>query len=418
MKKIKLLHILILAEVSIIVYFLILLFTPHVNFVDLKNIYFIDKVSISESKMYNLYYMDVLDSVMQKANNKLDELNKKLLHLNYLNNNLYLELEDYLTVDDILVNNVSKDSFEFKINYLSNYREGYKVDLVTSLDVDRLNEDSIEYFNQFNEEMKKPVAKFENGSLIVTNNGEKGKELDKKDLKDKIKLSLNDYYNKDLLEKIDVTYNDIEVFPSVEDIKKINTKVSSFTTYYGSSGYSRKTNISVATRNTNGTLLAPGEEISVDKTFKSRNASNGYLPAGSYLNGKTVQTYGGGICQVSTTLYGAILRAGIIPIERNAHSMAVSYVPLGLDAAISEGYKDLKIKNTYDSPIYIQGVANGSALTFNIYGCEDLLGGYTYKPGYTSGKNGLYANSWLNKYKDGELVDKIALFESNYRPHS
>ena len=173
----------------------------------------------------------------------------------------------------------------------------------------------------------------------------------------------------------------------------------------------------MATNNTNGTFIEPGETVSADKLFKSRNAANGYQKAGSYQNGRTVQTYGGGVCQVSSTLYGAIIRAGIVPVERNAHSMAVSYVPLGLDAAISEGVKDLKIKNTYDTPIYITGSANGSTVTFNVYGKADLLEGFTYQPANSVGRSGLYANSWLNKMKDGAIVEKITLFESSYRPH-
>jgi hypothetical protein len=102
----------------------------------------------------------------------------------------------------------------------------------------------------------------------------------------------------------------------------------------------------------------------------SRNQENGYLEAGSYLDGQTVQTYGGGVCQVSTTLYNAVILAELEITERWAHSMTVDYVKPSMDAAISEGYKDLKFKNNTDAPIYIEGYTTGGKLTFAIYGKE------------------------------------------------
>ena len=83
-----------------------------------------------------------------------------------------------------------------------------------------------------------------------------------------------------------------------------------------------------------------------------------------------MQTYGGGICQVSTTLYNAVLRAELNVTERSNHSMTVHYVPLSADAAISGTDKDLKFTNNLDHPVYIQGVAGGSSITFTIYGKE------------------------------------------------
>lgn len=420
MKNIRLVHILILTEVIFIIYFLVAIFTPHSSFIYLKQKYIIDN-NLEENnisnKMYNLYIMDLYDTINEEAENKLQELKDKSITISYLDNSLDIKLDGYLKVNDILVNNISKNKFDFKLNYLSDIRENYTVDLDTTLNEEEIIEYALTYFQEFNEDMVAPTVTFIDGHLTIKNDGKKGKSLNEEDFKSRLNSSLKDYYTSESLDVVKALYDDIEIYPKKEDIEAINTKVATFTTYYGSSSYSRKTNIAVATKNINGVLLSPGEILSVDKGIKSRNAANGYLPAGSYLNGKTVQTYGGGICQVSTTLYGAVLRAGLVPVERNAHSMAISYAPLGLDAAISEGFKDLKIENTYDSPIYIEGIANGSAVTFNIYGREDLLDGYSYKPVSSSSKNGLYANSWLNKYKDGELVEKIPLFESNYRPH-
>ena len=97
---------------------------------------------------------------------------------------------------------------------------------------------------------------------------------------------------------------------------------------------------------------------------------NGYAPAASYEMGNVVETYGGGICQVSTTLYLAVLRAELEVTERSNHSMIVNYVKPSMDAAIAEGYKDFRFVNNTDAPIYIMGYADGSEIGFIIYGHE------------------------------------------------
>lgn len=107
----------------------------------------------------------------------------------------------------------------------------------------------------------------------------------------------------------------------------------------------------------NGTLLYPGDSFSVYSKVAPFTADNGYHLAGSYSNGQTVQTYGGGICQVSTTLYNAVLRAELNVTERSNHSMTVHYVPLSADAAISGTDKDLKFTNNLDP----SGIYSGSS---------------------------------------------------------
>lgn len=303
----------------------------------------------------------------------------------------------------------------FKTDFVSfnNSIGALEITVNSHVEYEQLLNDQLQIVKNYIFNFKRPEFTFENGELKVIKNSKNGQDADIEKFESEFKQLVDSKESGSITVDVVTTYSDI----TEEEIEAINTMMSTFTTYYSPSA-SRGGNIRVATSRLDGILLAPGEEISIDKKMLSRNAVNGYFKAGSYLNGKTVQTYGGGICQVSSTLYGAILRAGIIPIERNAHSMAVNYVPLGLDAAISEGYKDLKIKNTYDSPIYIEGHTNGNSVTFRLYGKEGLMEGYTYKPINSASKNGLYANSWLQKIKDGEVVEKIHLFESNYRPHN
>ena len=106
------------------------------------------------------------------------------------------------------------------------------------------------------------------------------------------------------------------------------------------------------------------------RRFPPFDAENGYALAPSYENGTTVDSYGGGICQVSTTLYNAVMRAELEIVTRSAHSMIVTYVEPSMDAAIAGTFKDLQFKNNQETPIYIEGYTNGGTLGFRIYGKE------------------------------------------------
>lgn len=340
--------------------------------------------------------------------------------------NTTLALKDYATIAETTLNNISYYEFDFRPLYIKEFnKNGQKkpeLNFNTTIDTERIFNDIIGNIHEkIDIKMLGAKGKLSNGIMTITDNGKTGLEFNEEEVKESLnQLQQFKYteFNGNYTLSISINPKEIEIYPKADDLLTINYKLSSFSTGYSSSGGSRKTNIAVAAKNLNGKILLPGESISVDKSIKSRNAANGYAKAGSYLNGKTVQTYGGGICQVSTTLYGAILRAGIIPSTRFAHSMSVGYVPLGLDAAISEGYKDLVFSNPYEHPIYIEATANGSTLTFSIWGDKNMLNGYTYQPKSSSSNGGLKANSWLEKLKDGQVVEKINLFKSSYRPHN
>ncbi len=157
---------------------------------------------------------------------------------------------------------------------------------------------------------------------------------------------------------------------SAEELAKVKDVLGTFNTDFSSSSAGRAKNVSVAASKINGSLLYPGEEFSVYDAIAPMDAENGYALAGSYENGTTVQTYGGGVCQVSTTLYNAVIRAELEITERYAHSMIVTYVKPSCDAAIAGTSKNLRFKNTTDAPIYIEGYTSGRTLYFTVYGQE------------------------------------------------
>lgn len=156
--------------------------------------------------------------------------------------------------------------------------------------------------------------------------------------------------------------------PVKEDLEKITDVLGRASTTYGNSGDNRKTNVKNGTKKIHGTILYPGDTFSMLDACLPFNEANGYLQAGSYASGEVVDSYGGGICQVSSTLYLAVIRAELEVNRRSCHSMLVSYVKPSLDAAIAEGSKDLRFTNNTDAPIYIEGTADGWEVAFTIYG--------------------------------------------------
>ena len=157
-----------------------------------------------------------------------------------------------------------------------------------------------------------------------------------------------------------------------EDLAKVQDILGTFTTSYSTSGGSRSANVANGCSLINGTTLFPGEEFSAYEAVAPFTESNGYYMAGSYLNGQVVDSLGGGICQVSTTLYNAVLLSELDVTERYNHSMIVTYVDPSADAAIAESSgKDFKFKNNTDYPIYIEGTTTSDKhITFTIYGVE------------------------------------------------
>jgi vancomycin resistance protein YoaR len=227
---------------------------------------------------------------------------------------------------------------------------------------------------------------------------------------------------------------------TAEDMKDVKDVLGTYTTSYSSSGYNRRRNVENGADKINGTMLYPGEELSVYEIVSPFTSENGYYLAPSYANGEVVETYGGGICQVSTTLYNAVLRSELEITERFPHSMTVHYVPLSADAAIAGTHKDLKFKNNQKTPIYIEGKAGGGTLTFTIYGKETRDENRTIKfesktlsvkspstvetndPTIEEGKSvvtssgttGYTAELWKVVYVDGKETERTKVNSSSY----
>lgn len=151
----------------------------------------------------------------------------------------------------------------------------------------------------------------------------------------------------------------------------IRHQLAVFSTHYKERG-NRKRNLEVACERINGTVIGPGEVFSYNAVVGPRDARNGFALAPVIVRGRMEPGMGGGVCQVSSTLYNAALLAGLQIVARRPHGFPVHYVPSGQDATVVYGYIDLKVKNSGDGPIAFFADAQRNKVTVRVYGTSKL----------------------------------------------
>ena len=220
--------------------------------------------------------------------------------------------------------------------------------------------------------------------------------------------------------------------------------LSQFSTSFTSSGYNRSNNIILSSAKLNGLVLMPGEEFSYNQAVGQRTKAAGFRKAGAYSNGKVVQEVGGGICQVSSTLYNAVLYANLEIVERTNHYFNPGYVKAGLDATVSWGGPDFRFKNNRNYPIRIVTDTSGKKLKVYIYGLKTdddctvvldprYISSVPYKTTYqkdpslatgetrviSSGSNGCKTATYKYVYdKNGTLISSECISRDTYSPHN
>lgn len=248
--------------------------------------------------------------------------------------------------------------------------ENQYYDLVLAFDEDKVDQILAEQCQIYDVEAKDATIVKVEDSFEVTE-GVEGLALDvsasKALLQDAIKAGWDDSY----MQQIDLVAEVTKPRAMAEDLRQIKDCLGTFTTSYTTSGSNRSGNVANGCSLINGSVIMPGEEYSVYEAVKPFTIDNGYFLAGSYLNGQVVDSIGGGICQVSTTLYNAVLKSELEVTMRYNHSMIVSYVDPSADAAIAESSgKDFKFVNNTEYPIYIEGHCENKHITMSIYGVE------------------------------------------------
>ena len=187
----------------------------------------------------------------------------------------------------------------------------------------------------------------------------------------------------------------------------------------------------------------PGETFSYNRTVGQRTVGAGFKEAGAYVNGQVTTAIGGGICQVSSTLYNAVLRANLEVTARTNHMFPVGYVPIGTDATVSWGSPDFKFKNNRNYPVKIVATTGGKNVYIKIFGLKEdsdyevqiqsyTTGSIPFKTTYTkdaslapgeekvvqNGSNGCYSAAYKILKKDGKEVSRTLISRDTYQPHN
>lgn len=284
----------------------------------------------------------------------------------------------------------------------------------------------------------------ENTAKTILINSKNGSKIDKISLFNEILYNFNEKTDKN-----NFVIKQMLIEPEVKtsDVEKYNFLRSSFVTNFSSSSSQRKNNIKNALSKFDGIVLNPGEVLSFNKQTGIRNEDAGYQKAKIIKNGVFVDEYGGGVCQVSTTIYNASLIAGLEILEVHPHSLPVSYIEPCFDAMVNMGSSDLVIKNNLEYPVVFATSSNNDVCKVNIYGqykdfsvvrksekIEDIeCGEKVYTTDYikygfneplkfgeekilSHSKPGYKAKGWLEFYRDDVLIKTKEVRSNTYNP--
>ncbi|MGB4590575.1 MAG: VanW family protein [Clostridiaceae bacterium] len=311
--------------------------------------------------------------VLNKLNSTtIDVLVKdKTFKLSYSNLNITLGVDPI--VEEAM--SVGKNlEFEDKVERISS---GVVEDLAVNFTPDdaKIAEFVSGIAKEVNQEAKDATIKKEGTTFTVTNHAD-GLVLDEAKLIADISGVVGDINGeKTLTAEIVVSHPKV----TSDSLKQINGQMSSFTTYYGTSAAGRKFNVALAASRINGDVIMPGETYSFLGGVGNVSLATGYKEAGIYVGNKVESGVGGGLCQVSSTLYQAALHGNVGIASRRNHSMAVAYLDPGMDAVVYAPSLDLKLTNNYNTPIYIYAYGAEGKLTVAFYGNTTEMGGKSYK---------------------------------------
>lgn len=315
----------------------------------------------------------------------------------------------------------------------------YEVEPVLSYDEEKLKEFEKNIESQVDVNAVDASITINSGQISITPE-QNGKKIDEEELHNKLVECINP--NPTTQETVNVELKDYAPRTTAAELGKINGRISQYIDTYRNDGSGRVVNMELATGSINGTVLMPGDEFSYNKTIGDTTPERGYKEANTYVGGDVVPGYGGGVCQISTALYRAAMRADLRSSLRYNHSMMVGYSAASLDATVAEGDIDYRFVNTYDFPIYIEGYMTDSTIVFNVYGNVEAMGGKTYelvneiieKYDYTTeyvddptlaegqqvtksgGAAGYKSNGYLVTYENGVEVSKELVSTDIYQP--
>ncbi len=291
--------------------------------------------------------------------------------------------EFVVTPEDInltpLVDKATQEAFDYGRggSTIGNFNEqikcilnGRNVHLNAQYDSALLDEKLNAIAAQINRDPVNAVCRF-SGDVIEKIPSVIGKKLNTQELAENLKAPLTTLNLPTGI--IDLKPEDIQPFITTEDIASIDSVLGSFSTYYYPGD--RGDNIWLAASSISDKIVKPSWTFSFNDTVGERTWDAGYKVAGVIINGRPAEDYGGGVCQVSSTLYNAVLLAGLTPTERTPHFYQSTYVAPGRDATVADGYLDFKFRNDFPHNVYLIAEAYGSTLSVYVLGTKADLGG-------------------------------------------
>ena len=248
---------------------------------------------------------------------------------------------------------------------------GRDVKLAAQYDSTLLDEKLSDIAAQINRDPVNAVVEFSSGGAIEKIPGVIGKRLNTEQIAESLKAPLTTLNLPN--GSIDLVPEDINPFVTTEDIASIDSVLGTYSTYYYPGD--RGDNIWLAANSISHKIVKPSWTFSFNDTVGERTWDAGYKVAGVIINGRPAEDYGGGVCQVSSTLYNAVLLAGLTPTERTPHFYQSTYVAPGRDATVADGYLDFKFRNDLPHNVYLIAEAYGSTLSVYVLGTKADLGG-------------------------------------------
>lgn len=329
-----------------------------------------------EGKIHkNIYVRDVdlsnltKEEAEVKINKILDDNNSFVLNFNgkkyvFSKENIGTDYDVKEVVEKAY--NIGRDKgIIANIKTKSSLTMGKKIILDYSITYDEKKLDK--YLKELNKKIyikpKSATIRIVNGKIIVTKEKD-GYELNKDQLKNTIIKKIKDLDNKDEI----IPTSSVKPFYSYNDLSEINTSLGSFETYFNANNYNRSNNIKLAANATSNILLDKGEIFSFNSYIQKSHINKYLKEAPVIVNGKQEKGIGGGMCQVSSTIYNAALYSGMKIVNVRNHSIPSPYIEKGRDATVSGGTIDLKFSNKFDSPILIHNQIIGNKIVCTIYG--------------------------------------------------
>ena len=401
---------------------------------------FYEGISIDELDISLLTKEEALELIKDKNEAILDNSNMKLHYEDKEYNINLRELGFHYEYDEAIEKAYAigrEGNIIARVKEIMNTKKiGINIPIESKYDKGKINGIVSNIAEDIDLDMKNAEFNFNGGNIVVTDETV-GKKVNEEELYNLIDNNIS------TLETIEIPVEDLVPNKTKALLSRVNGIIGEFSTSFKGSSKERIENIRLSSKSLSKNLIMPGQTVSFNDTTGPRSKKAGYKEANIILHGEFVPDTGGGVCQTSTTLYNALLRANLTIVERMHHSVPIKYVPLGQDAAVAYGVLDLKFRNDFDYPIYIDSKVTGDRVYIYIYGDkntkdysikldselieeipakEEIVVDKSLAPGtknlVQSGRNGYRVNTYKSVIKNGKVVSRDLITKDFYKPRN